>query len=189
MTPMRFHYLYSLLLAAALLLGTAPARATDSQPWVLVDTRQQTLSVIQHGRIIEEFSDIAVGRGGTAEVRLRGDKKTPLGEFRVGWVNRDSSYHLFFGLSYPGEPNAREALKQHLLDEETYEAIRRAVVRNQTPPQNTPLGGNIGIHGLGKRDMEIHRSFNWTEGCIALTNGQIERLARWVDIGTRVVIR
>jgi L,D-peptidoglycan transpeptidase YkuD (ErfK/YbiS/YcfS/YnhG family) len=57
------------------------------------------------------------------------------------------------------------------------------------PPQNTILGGAIGIHGIGNGDPEIHKRFHWTEGCVAVTNEQIERLAELVDIGTRVVIR
>ena len=60
---------------------------------------------------------------------------------------------------------------------------------HQTPPQNTPLGGQIGIHGLGHANEKIHQVFDWTHGCIALTNPQIDQLSQWVDTGTVVKIK
>jgi L,D-peptidoglycan transpeptidase YkuD (ErfK/YbiS/YcfS/YnhG family) len=51
------------------------------------------------------------------------------------------------------------------------------------------LGGSIGIHGVGAGNRRIHEDFNWTEGCVALTNEQIDDLDRYIHIGTRVVIR
>ena len=57
------------------------------------------------------------------------------------------------------------------------------------PPQQTALGGHIGIHGIGAGDPRIHEDFNWTSGCIALTNAQIDDLAGWVRLGMRVVVR
>lgn len=50
------------------------------------------------------------------------------------------------------------------------------------------IGGQIGIHGLGAGDKEIHKVFNWTHGCIALTNEQIDQLTRWVGKGTVVKV-
>jgi hypothetical protein len=67
--------------------------------------------------------------------------------------------------------------------------VRRALRTNSVPPQNTPLGGFIGIHGIGIGDPKIHALFNWTEGCIALTNEQVDELAQWVHVGTPVTIR
>ena len=60
---------------------------------------------------------------------------------------------------------------------------------HQIPPQNTPLGGQIGIHGLGNADERIHKVFDWTHGCIALTNPQIDQLSQWIDTGTVVKIK
>jgi lipoprotein-anchoring transpeptidase ErfK/SrfK len=59
----------------------------------------------------------------------------------------------------------------------------------QEPPQHTPLGGYIGIHGIGNGDTQIHETVNWTNGCVALTNQQIDDLETWVYIGMRVAIR
>ena len=54
--------------------------------------------------------------------------------------------------------------------------------------QGRPLG-QLGIHGVGMGDMKVHETVNWTEGCIALTNEQVRDLAKWVVVGTRVVVR
>jgi hypothetical protein len=63
------------------------------------------------------------------------------------------------------------------------------VAKGRLPPQNTALGGRIGLHGLGRGDPKVHQQFNWTNGCIALTNEQIDQLLTWVGKGTRVSIR
>jgi murein L,D-transpeptidase YafK len=177
-----------LCMALALLLST-PFAAADPGRWILVDTAAGILSVMEGDRERAKFQDIARGRGGVGTERYRGDHRTPLGEFRVSWVNPNSIYHLFFGLDFPTLDFAERAYESGRIDMYTYFTIRRAVVTNRVPPQDTPLGGFIGIHGIGRGDPNIHRDFHWTEGCIALTNEQIDALAPWIEIGTRVVIR
>jgi len=184
--------LFLALLALPLTLAVpAPAGASagDPEPWVLVDTRAHTLAVIQDGRPRRVFRNIALGRGGVARLRRRGDGATPLGEYHIAWINRNSRFHIFLGLDYPNAGLAREALAQGLIDRPTYEAIRHALAAGRVPPQGTALGGYLGIHGLGRGDPLVHARFNWTQGCIALTNEEIEELARWVRVGTRVLIR
>ncbi len=80
-------------------------------------------------------------------------------------------------------------MNKGLIDHKTYYRITDSHVKGEIPPQNTLLGGQIGIHGLGKADLKIHRLMNWTHGCIALTNQQIDILSRWVEIGTRVEVK
>jgi hypothetical protein len=84
---------------------------------------------------------------------------------------------------------ATEALQAHRISSDDWRAINLAHQQGREPPSNTGLGGNIGIHGIGAGDPQVHEDFNWTEGCIALTNEQIEELARWIHLGTRVVVR
>lgn len=158
-------------------------------PWILVDSKKQTLSVIKDGEIQVRFYGIAIGRGGIGPVRTRGDAKTPVGEFRVAWINPDSQYTLFFGLDFPNLDYATRALEQRLIDEDEFLAIKRALMEQRTPPQDTRLGGNIGIHGVGRNgNARIHEGFNWTDGCVALTDQQIHVLAQWVKLGTKVII-
>ncbi|MFC6670290.1 L,D-transpeptidase family protein [Marinobacterium aestuariivivens] len=74
------------------------------------------------------------------------------------------------------------------IDRGTYLRIVSALDLGLVPPQDTPLGGQIGIHGLGGGDPDVHELFNWTNGCVALTDAEVKRLARWVNRGTRVEI-
>lgn len=179
--------LASLLLS---LLALPPARVLAApEVRVVIDTAQQTLTVFRGETIAEQFPDIAIGRNGTTPDKRVHDKKTPLGEYRVARIKHDSDYHLFLGLDFPTEAQARRALERGLIDRGDYDAIAAAAAGGRLPPQNTPLGGYIGIHGVGNGDLEIHRSFNWTEGCIALTNEEVDRLAGFVRMGTPVEVR
>lgn len=182
-----FNRLILIISASLLFMGFAQARGTDD-PWIMIDTNRQALIVMVGDRVEQEFAGISVGRGGTAEIRFQGDGRTPRGVFHVGWINLKSKFHLFFGLDYPNIDHAERALQRKKIDYETFYQISSAVMQGQTPPQDTALGGYIGIHGLGKKDPDMHKMLNWTDGCIALTDKQIDQLARWVNVGTRVVI-
>lgn len=177
-----------LMIAVCLILPGQSQANLNTEPWILVDTSRQAISVMVGNEVRETFHGISVGRGGTAELHLRGDGRTPKGNFRIAWVNTSSKYHRFFGLDYPNIDQAEQAYRAEMIDFDTYYQISQAVLRGQTPPQDTPLGGYIGIHGLGGHSMRVHETLNWTEGCIALTNAQIDHLARWLGVGTRVVI-
>ncbi|MDZ7840789.1 MAG: L,D-transpeptidase [Gammaproteobacteria bacterium] len=169
-------------------ISAPPSRASGPETWVRVDTGASTLTVMRGEQVVASFPGIAVGRGGVSRERRRGDHKTPLGEFRIIKVKEPSQYHRFFIIDYPDEPRARLARDAGEIDEPTFQAIRSAGRAGRLPPQNTPLGGNLGIHGLGRGDPVVHESFHWTQGCVAVTNEQIDRLAELVRVGTRVVI-
>ena len=176
------------LLALAL---SGPAQALENEAdeiWLEVDTGAAELRVMRGAEVLEIYQDIAVGRSGTTRDKRRLDRRTPLGEFRIRLVKNNSSFHRFFGFDYPRLDQADRALQQGDLPVAEYLAIRNAVRSGHTPPQNTTLGGHLGIHGIGAGDPEIHEDYNWTNGCVALTNAQIDALTRWVRIGTRVVV-
>ena len=166
-----------------------PCAWASSSPEILIDTSKQTLTILTAGEVQKVFNNIAVGRGGTSIDRREGDGSTPLGEFRIAWMNEKSKYHLFFGLDFPNHEHAERALRKKIIDIETYYEIRKALLRGEVPPQDTVLGGYIGIHGVGYGNEEVHDGFNWTQGCVALTNNQVDELSRWIDIGTKVFIR
>jgi murein L,D-transpeptidase YafK len=176
-----------MLLLASEVGAAMPAAHAAAEIWILVDTH--TLSVRQAGRALRTLRDVAVGRGGVAEVRHRGDQTTPLGEFHVARILWDSPFHAFIGLDYPNRDQAESGYRARLIDRGTYLAIQNALDAGHVPPQDTFLGGHIGIQGLGRGDPAIQRRLDWTKGCIALTNAQIDRLASWVRHGTRMVIR
>lgn len=181
--------LHSCFLAILLVLLPACFEAVAGGVRVYIDTGKRTLEVLQEDRVIATFNDVAIGRYGKTYFKVRGDNKTPLGSFRIGWIGKESRYHRFLGLTYPDMDAADRALVDGRIDEPQWQEIRRAFQAGKTPPQNTPLGGYIGIHGVGSGDVEVHREYNWTNGCVALTNAQIDLLAEWVRIGTPVEIR
>ena len=123
------------------------------------------------------------------EKRRRGDDVTPRGVYSVGWIRTESKFVHFIGLNYPSVVDAERGLHDGVIGEAAYERIKRAHERGERPPQDTALGGQIGIHGVGKGSLEIHRIANWTSGCIAMENLDVRRLARMVRVGMRVEIR
>ncbi|MGB5450894.1 MAG: L,D-transpeptidase [Sedimenticolaceae bacterium] len=183
-------------LALALLFVCAlPAwpSATDAgagtEPRLLVDTRELTLTVIQGERPQMTLYNIAIGRYGASLDKRRGDNTTPLGRFRVTRIQRNSDFHRFIGLDYPGVDRAQKGLSEGVINAAELQSILGAHRRGKIPPQGTALGGHIGIHGLGQGDPVLHRTLNWTRGCVALTDKQIDALLSWVQIGTTVEIR
>ena len=183
--------LLGLLLTAQALVPVAAAtdRATADEVWVRVDTRRQLAEVMRGEDLVVRFPGISIGRAGAAPVHLEGDHTTPLGRYRIQRINRDSRFHLFLELNYPRLPHLHEANRAGLLDDDTYFELLERMWRHGRVPPSTPLGGSIGLHGLGEADPVLHRRLNWTQGCVALTDAQIEALAGHVRVGTVVVIQ
>jgi murein L,D-transpeptidase YafK len=165
------------------------AASAESDVWLLIDTAGRKIEVKKGQQTLEILNEIAIGRGGAGIKKHRGDNITPFGNYRIGWVGEKSSFRKFFGLTYPSVEDAEKALHKGIIDRLTYDRIITAHMFHQIPPQNTPLGGQIGIHGLGRADARIHKTFDWTHGCIALTNTQIDHLSQLVDTGTVVKIK
>lgn len=165
------------------------AVVADDDVWLLVDTKAHKIEVKKGDRTVETIDKIAIGRAGAGIKVHRGDNITPHGSYRIGWIGEKSMFRRFFGLNYPSVEDAENALRRKTIDEFTYNRIVYAHQFKQIPPQNTPLGGQIGIHGLGGADERVHQAFDWTHGCIALTNGQIDHLSQWVNTGTMVKIK
>jgi murein L,D-transpeptidase YafK len=170
-----------------LLACSASYAAADTR--VLVDTGASTLAVLRDGQPVLVVEDIAVGRYGSTAAKRRGDGKTPLGSYRVVSIKPHDSFHYFIALDYPSAADADRGVRAGLIGAPEQAAIERAHRRGELPPQYTRLGGLIGIHGIGQGDPQIHAQFNWTQGCVAVTDAQLERLLPWLAVGTVVEIR
>lgn len=181
--------LLCLFLVQPAFIPPGKAMADPEEVWLLVDTAQLTLTVMRGESRLQEYANIAIGSNGPTLAKRVSDETTPLGEFRISGINPRSRFHLFMALDYPTMEDAKRALADGRLSPEEYIAVNNAWLAQQPPPQNTHLGGYLGIHGLGAGNEEIHGRVNWTDGCIAVTNAQIEELARWVAVGTRVSVR
>ena len=180
--------LFRSLFGSAFLLLAGRAAARDEH-WILIDTEAQFLEVYRGEETVLSFRDIALGRAGAAEDRIRGDNRTPLGDFRIAWINTNSRFHIFLGFDYPTFHHARRAYSRGRLPLDEFLDLAEAYRDRRLPPQTTSIGGHIGIHGLGSADPELHRRSNWTRGCVAVTDDEIEQLMAYVDVGTRVFVQ
>lgn len=156
--------------------GPAPAN-----PRIVILKSQRRLILYDGAAEVRSYK-VALGGKPVGDKEREGDRRTPEGTFRVCTRNQRSRFHLFLGLSYPAADDAARGLAQRLIDASQHDAIVAADRDRRCPPWNTPLGGEVGIHGHGAdRD--------WTLGCIALANSDIEELWRACPKGTEVEVR
>lgn len=167
-------------------LFSLPLPASDR--WILVDTTALTLEVMEGEKVVATYGDISLGRNGITRQKILGDARTPLGAYQIGEIRDSSRFHRFIAIDYPRIEDARKGLKSGLIDDAEFQTILRAHEQGQQPPASTSLGGNIGIHGVGSGDARVHADYNWTDGCIALTDRQIDELAPLIRPGMTVVI-
>jgi murein L,D-transpeptidase YafK len=135
---------------------------------VVVDKSERRLTLFRRGRELRAYR-VALGPSPDGHKRQAGDGKTPEGRYVIDWRNAKSSYHRSLHVSYP---NARD---------------RRDAKRRGVDP-----GGAIMIHGLPRGMGWLgaeHAVRDWTLGCIAVTNEEIEEIWRVVDDGTAIEIR
>ena len=134
---------------------------------IRVDKSTHLMSVYRQGRLVREFR-VAIGRGDPGAKQQQGDGRVPEGSYRIVAHNPSSAFHLSLRIGYP-----------------TPEQIAAAAKRG------VDAGGDIMIHGLPNDRGWIgsrHTQFDWTEGCVAVTNREIEWLYKAVADGTPVEI-
>lgn len=158
-------------------------------PWLLINGTHRTLTVMDGGSPVKVFYEISFGGGGVGYKVRKGDMVTPVGRYAIGWVNRESRFELFFGITYPNGKDAERGFARGIISREEANYLQVLEKAHHAPPQNTNLGGMIGIHGVGMGNAELHRVLNWTDGCIALDNDQIYELSSWISPGMVVEIK
>lgn len=172
-----------------LVVTRSPEGLAPNEVWVRIDLEGREMSVYRGLVEIEGFDYLAFGASGFQGLRLQGSWMTPTGEFRVDRINANSKFRRFYGINYPNKVVADKALEEGLITPSERRHIYDYINRNGMAPADTPLGGYIGIHGLGRSDPLVHQTFDWTQGCVAVSNDEIMALSRYLKIGTRVVIR
>ena len=169
----------------ALATAAWPSRArVDDTPVIHVSKARHEMRLQEGERIVRTF-DVALGTNPTAAKLLRGDNRTPEGRYYICEKRPQSRFHRFLGISYPNIDDAERAFAVHLISADEWAAIFFANLRQTTPPWQTAMGGQVGIHGYGGREPV---PVDWTEGCIAVSDADIEYLYDRVPLGTRVVI-
>ncbi len=177
---------------ALLSLALAPVVMASGNSYSLeVSKSSQELIVKEGDQVIKRFR-ISIGRGGDGTKLQRGDNKTPIGTYKILDFKANSRFHFFMLINYPNQVDAWHGYIDNRINAREFKQIIVANRNNQVPPQNTVLGGYIGLHGIGEiteQKLSIHNKENWTEGCIALTNEEISELRNYVTIGTTIQIR
>ncbi len=133
------------------------------------------------GNTVTEFP-VALGKCPVGTKRAEGDGKTPEGTYFVCVKNPRSKYYLSLGISYPNMRDTKAALEEGHIGEDTFSQIERAQNARRRPPWDTPLGGYIMLHGGG-----IEKG-DWTAGCVALNDSDMDILFAACEIGTEVAI-
>ena len=152
-----------------------------TKPRLVIHKKRRSLEVYDGDRLVKTYA-IALGFAPEGDKEREGDGKTPEGEFYVFTKNPKSQFHLSLGLSYPSKDDAKRGLVNGLISVAEHDAIVSAINAGKMPPQKTALGGEIYIHGGG-------RDTDWTWGCTALKNEDIEEIFRSIEVGTKVEIR
>jgi murein L,D-transpeptidase YafK len=135
---------------------------------VLVEKAVRRLTLLRNGKALKTYS-VALGRVPVGAKEYEGDQRTPEGIYRIDFHKPDSDYHLALHISYP-EPHD----------------VERAAA------QGLSAGSDIMIHGLPNGRGWIgrfHRQSDWTAGCIAAADFEIEEIYRTVPDGTPVELR
>ena len=173
------------LLLSALVLNSSPATDTarvvrtapasrvaasdvPNADSIVVEKGVRKLSLFYRGVRVRSYG-VALGRNPIGDKERQGDGRTPEGVFRIESRNSNSKYHLALRISYPDVLHSMRS-----------EAL------------GMTAGGDIMIHGLPK-GYELagaaHRDNNWTEGCVAVTNEEIEEIWKLVKDGTPIEIK
>lgn len=135
---------------------------------IVVLKAMHQMTLFKDGRVVKTYR-VALGRGGIGPKLRAGDDKVPEGVYRITGRNAHSAFHLSLQVGYP-----------------TLRQVSEARRRGFDP------GGNIMIHGIRNGFGWIgsaHREMDWTRGCIAVTNPEIEEIWRLVPDGTVIEIR
>lgn len=157
-----------------------PAYEPYENARIIVFKKKRRLDLYSGDKLMGSYP-IALGRSPEGHKKREGDSKTPEGEYYICSRNPESWFYLSMGISYPNVRDARQGLEEGVISKEQFEKIEKAHAGKKVPLWNTPLGGEICIHGHGT-------SSDWTAGCVALENKDMRELYRRCPIGTPVVI-
>jgi len=162
----------SRVLALGLMLsGLSPGQrppTPEQADSIVIHKKEHVLELFAKGRVIRTYK-VALGQGGLPPKQREGDARTPEGRYIIDARNASSSYHKALHISYPNAEDRKRAAKA-----------------------GVSPGGAVMIHGLpnGKGWVGAgHRLYDWTLGCIAVTDNEIDEIWKLVPTGTPVEIR
>lgn len=152
----------------SLLLIVSACAVPPKADIVLVDKSQNRMYLFQRSQVIASY-DISLGQNPIGHKVQEGDHRTPEGRYSLTYKNANSKFYKSIRINYPNEND-----------------IARAEARGVTP------GGDIVIHGMPNEVGDYRgpiKPKNWTQGCIAVRNHEMDEIWKLVDSGTPIEIR
>ncbi len=135
---------------------------------ILIEKKERRLTLLSKNKVIKTYK-IALGGDPDGPKERQGDNKTPEGAYIIDSRNKNSRFHLSLHISYPNEKDKKRARQL-----------------------GVSPGGDIMIHGI-KNELswvgDKHSEIDWTQGCIAVTDEEIEEINKLVPNGTVVEIK
>jgi murein L,D-transpeptidase YafK len=147
---------------------TVNAQTPTQVDRILVEKSKRTLTLLNGTEVVKTYK-VALGRQPEGAKDRQGDHKTPEGTYSVDAKKADSKFHKALHISYPSPADRERANKLGISQ-----------------------GSDVEIHGLGSMWGWVgaqHRRIDWTDGCIAVTNEEIDEIYPLVKVGTLVEIR
>jgi len=135
---------------------------------ILIERNARRLMLISEGEVLKSYN-IALGGDPIGPKERQGDNKTPEGTYVIDGRNKDSRFHLSLHISYPNEKD-----------------------KNRAKKLGVSPGGDIMIHGIKNGFSwvgDAHTGVDWTKGCIAVTDEEIEEISKLAPNGTIVEIQ
>jgi len=155
---------------------------------LVVDKAARELVVFKDGRRVAAYP-VSFGVDPVSDKRRVHDFATPEGLYFISYKKDPSQFHRTLGLSYPSPADAEKALAGGVISVSEYAKVLDASRRSRPGPCGTGLGCAIAIHGGGVfRQFGSYLERDWTEGCVALDNADMDRLFAFSRLGDRVVI-
>lgn len=149
-------------------ISTSAVQAASQVDYIVVQKADRVMSLWKQGRIIKTYPILAFGADPYGTKNREGDEKTPEGTYFINEKHPSNHFQKFLNISYPNDEDRARAKKM-----------------------GVPTGGNVGIHGDrgGISGFFQRMDKNWTDGCIAMRNADIEEIYEKVDVGTQIMIK
>jgi len=144
------------------------AQSTTSVDRIVIEKSKRTLTLMNGAKLVKTYK-VALGGQPVGAKDRQGDHKTPEGIYAVDAKKAQSQFYKALHISYPNQADREHARKLGL----------------------SP-GGDVEIHGLGAKWGWIgakHRLTDWTDGCVAVTNEEIDEIYSQIKVGTPIEIR
>lgn len=147
---------------------TTTAENNSQVDYIVVQKADHVMSLWKQGRIIKTYPVLSYGADPYGTKNREGDEKTPEGTYFINEKHPSNHFQKFLNISYPNDDDRARARQM-----------------------GVSPGGNVGIHGDrgGISGFFQRMNKNWTDGCIAMRNADIEEIYNMVDVGTPIMLK